>query len=479
MPRPPASNDGATTGAGIKSRAGSGWEPQAVSPMLLPALDRRTPLVADKKYGKWADPPKREWSRPLADLLGEVARAQALTTPDWSYPSLQSALNERSVTLPEGWTIERAVELVADGIIRNYITYARSTAGDAERYFDHKEFGVMAHRLVPVNEGVRLEPLRNDPWKLVIARTLVEVAEHGRAPNGTWPEQIILEGLEKANVALPVTTAEDGVEVPISMGSAIESVLDLMRELHPEFVEANVDGPMNRIAADPTRGHEPLEIDEVHLSMPGAYLHRRNMDQTLHHYVDLYLDLATARARLERDAQAAEHLVQAVGKEIDVLAAGLVLATAARPDEFAWARWTERAGRGIDGLPAADLACIVEASPHEALLPIRAAEAALRASIRRHRMTAGVCRGAAILAERFEAPTDEGAVGVAQHLRRLADLVDEVEDSRPVSSAATNPLLIEAATQANVVPPESSQFTRYCTDIAMTFMAAIGYEPRR
>jgi len=60
MPGPGASNDGATTGPDIESRAGSDWEPQAVSPMLLPALDLRTPLVADKKYGTWADPPEGE-----------------------------------------------------------------------------------------------------------------------------------------------------------------------------------------------------------------------------------------------------------------------------------------------------------------------------------------------------------------------------------------------------------------------------------
>jgi hypothetical protein len=44
-----------------------------------------------------------------------------LTNPDWSYPSLESALNERSVAFPEGWTIERAADFVADGIIWNYI----------------------------------------------------------------------------------------------------------------------------------------------------------------------------------------------------------------------------------------------------------------------------------------------------------------------------------------------------------------------
>ena len=49
-----------------------------------------------------------------------MVRVQALTNPDWSYPSLESALNERSVAFPEGWTIERAADFVADGIIRNY-----------------------------------------------------------------------------------------------------------------------------------------------------------------------------------------------------------------------------------------------------------------------------------------------------------------------------------------------------------------------
>lgn len=206
----------------------------ASSPDLLKILRLLTPLRPDTKYGEWA---KQEWSRALADLMGERERELGADCQPWDELELERQLHALSLELPTGTSMTQALDEVAGGLAAFYWTKFTSIGKTIPRTRRVHQEGLAANPKRDLFQGKRFVEALPEPWMRTVALQIVYAAMNAPTAGAAFNLSRFSDALESEGTRLPAD---------VTMSKAIADVWDRLCEADPDWFGINIRGPLEQ-----------------------------------------------------------------------------------------------------------------------------------------------------------------------------------------------------------------------------------------